>query len=82
MSVVLCLPAHLRVSTAASRGQAPHGNASREEECFQELKKKIASSNCLGVPRPKGEIVLITDASDVGGGVVRSTNGRSLTPLN
>ena len=29
MSVVLCLPAHLRVSTAASRGQAPHGNASR-----------------------------------------------------
>ena len=41
---------------------------SREEECFQELKKKIASSNCLGVPRPKSEIVLITDASDVGGG--------------
>ena len=28
MSVVLCLPAHLRVSTAASRGQALHGNAS------------------------------------------------------
>ena len=23
----------------------------REEECFQELKKKIASSNCLGAPR-------------------------------
>ena len=40
----------------------------REEEWFQELKKKIASSNCLGVPRPKGEIVLNTDASDVGGG--------------
>ena len=39
----------------------------REEECFQELKKKIASSNCLGVPLPKGEIVLNTDASDVGG---------------
>ena len=53
----------------------------REEECFQELKKKIASSKCLGVPRPKSEIVLITDASDVGGGV-RSTNGRSSTPLN
>ena len=31
------------------------------------MTKKIASSNCLGVPRPKGEIVLITDASDVGG---------------
>ena len=40
----------------------------REEECFQELEKKIASSNCLGVSRSKGEIVLITDASDVGGG--------------
>ena len=40
----------------------------REEECFQESTKKIASSNCLGVPRPKYEIVLITDASYVGGG--------------
>ena len=39
----------------------------REEECFEELKKKIASSNCLGVPRTKHEIVLITDASDVWG---------------
>ena len=29
MSVVLCLPAHLCVSTAAPRGQAPHGNASK-----------------------------------------------------
>ena len=28
VSAVLCLPACLRVSTAASRGQAPHGNAS------------------------------------------------------
>ena len=40
----------------------------REEECFGELKKKIASSNCPGVARPKGQIVLITDASDEGGG--------------
>ena len=40
----------------------------REEECFQGLKKKVVCSNCLGAPRPKGEIVLITDASDVGGG--------------
>ena len=31
------------------------------------MKKKIAPSNCLGVPRHKGEIVLITVASDVGG---------------
>ena len=40
----------------------------RGEGCFQELKKKIASSNCLGGPHPKVEIVLITDASDAGGG--------------
>ena len=40
----------------------------REEECFHELKKKITSSKCLGGPCPKGEIVLITDATDVGGG--------------
>ena len=60
----------------------PWRQTAREEECFQELNKKIASSNCRGVPRPKGKIVLITDASDVGGGGVRSTNGTSLTPLN
>ena len=40
----------------------------REEECFQELKNKIASSSCLDVPHTEGKIVLITDASDVGGG--------------
>ena len=45
------------------------------------MKKKIASSNSLGVPRPRGKIVLITDTSDVRG-VERSTNGRSLTQLN
>ena len=39
-----------------------------EEACFGELKKNISSTNCLGVPRPKGEIILVTDACDVGGG--------------
>ena len=39
----------------------------KEDACFQELKKKIASTNCLGVPRPKVEIILVTDAYDVGG---------------
>ena len=38
-----------------------------EEACFQELKKKISSANCLGIPRPKGKIILVTDAYDVGG---------------
>ena len=46
----------------------PWSWTAREDECFQELKKKSASSNGLDVPRPKGEIVLITDASDVEGG--------------
>ena len=46
----------------------PRRLTAREEESFHELKKKIASSNCLGVPCPKGEILLFTDASDVGGG--------------
>ena len=40
----------------------------RSEECFQDLKKKITASNCLGVPRPEGEIVLLTDAGDLGEG--------------
>ena len=39
----------------------------KEEACFQELKRKISSTNCLGVPRPKDEIILVTDACDVGG---------------
>ena len=47
----------------------PWRRTSREEECFQVLKKKIASSNCLGVPRPKGEIILITDSKPCRGGV-------------
>ena len=31
-------------------------------------KKKMTSTNCLGVPRPKGEIILVTDACVIGGG--------------
>ena len=56
------------ILTDLIKNTTPWRWTAREEERFQELKKKIASSNCLGVPRPKGEIVLITDASDVGGG--------------
>lgn len=41
-----------------------------EEKAFQELKKKLSDAKCLGVPRAKGEILLITDASKVGGGAV------------
>ena len=39
----------------------------KEKACFQELKKKISSTNCLGVHRPKGDKILVTDACDVGG---------------
>ena len=46
----------------------PWQSTDKEEACFQELKKKISSTNCLGVPRPKGEIILVADACDVGGG--------------
>ena len=46
----------------------PLGWTDKEEACFEEFKKKISSTNYLGVPRPKGEIILITDACDVGGG--------------
>ena len=53
----------------------------KEEACLQELKKKSSSTNCLGVPRRKGEIILVTDACGVGG-VVPYTSGRSLTPLS
>ena len=40
----------------------------REEACFQELKTTNSPTNCLGAPRPKGEIILVTDACDVGRG--------------
>ena len=39
-----------------------------EKEKFQELRSKLASVSELGVPRSTGEILLVTDASDVGGG--------------
>ena len=60
----------------------------KEEACFQELKKKISSTNCLGVPRLKGVIILVIDAGDAGGvvpytrrkGLTRSRSAVSLLP--
>ena len=40
----------------------------QEQEAFDELKDKVANAKCLGVPRAQGEIILVTDASNVGGG--------------
>ena len=43
--------------------QRPH-----EQQVFDELKDKVANAKCLGVPRAQGEITLVTEASNVGGG--------------
>ena len=40
----------------------------QEQQAFDELKNKVANAKCLGVPRAQGEIILVTDASNVGGG--------------
>ena len=39
-----------------------------EQKCFEELKTKIAALENLGTPKSSGEIVMITDSSDLGGG--------------
>ena len=54
--------------TALVKKTNPWRWTDEEEACFQRFKKKISSTNSLGVPRPKGEIILVTDACDVGGG--------------
>ena len=40
----------------------------QEQQVFDELKDKVASATCSGLPGAQGEIILLTDASDVGGG--------------
>ena len=40
----------------------------QEQQAFGKLKDKVANAKCLGVPRAQGEIILVTDASNVGGG--------------
>ena len=39
----------------------------QEQQAFDELKDKVANAKCLGVPTADREIILITDASNVGG---------------
>ena len=41
----------------------------QEQQAFDELKNKVANAKCLDVPRAQGEMILVTDASNVGGGV-------------
>ena len=40
----------------------------QEQQALDELKEKVANAKCLGVPRAQGDIFLVTDASNVGGG--------------
>jgi hypothetical protein len=40
----------------------------KEESLIEEIKSKLLSSTPLGVPRSTGEMVVVTDASDRGGG--------------
>ena len=39
----------------------------QEQQAFDELKDKVANARCLGVPRAQGDIILVTDTSNVGG---------------
>ena len=40
----------------------------KEQAALEEMKGKLKNCLILGVPRPVGEMLLVTDASDVGGG--------------
>ena len=40
----------------------------QEQQVFDELKDKVANAKRLGVPRAQGEAILVTEASNVGGG--------------
>ena len=40
----------------------------QEQQAFDEVGGEVANAKCLGVPRAQGEIILVTDASNVGGG--------------
>ena len=40
----------------------------QEQQAVEEVKDKVANAKCWGVSRAKGEIILVTDASNDGGG--------------
>ena len=40
----------------------------QKQQAFDELKDKVANAKCLGLPRAQGEIILVTGASNAGGG--------------
>ena len=40
----------------------------KEQAALEEMKRKLKNCLILGVPRPVGEMILVTDASDIRGG--------------
>ena len=56
------------VLTDLTKKEAVWHWGSVEAEAFAELKRKLTDSLALGVPKPEGEIILITDSSLIGGG--------------
>ena len=54
--------------TAPIKKTNPWRWTNKEQACFQEMNKKVSSTNCLVVPRLKGENILVIDVCDVGGG--------------
>ena len=39
----------------------------QEQQVFDESKDKVANAKCCGLPKAEGEIILVTDASNLGG---------------
>ena len=39
-----------------------------EQKSFDELKAKVSALEILGTPRSSGEIIMVSDSSDIGGG--------------
>ena len=48
----------------------PWSWGSEEQKCFDELKQRLVNAQDLAIPQREGELVMITDASDLGGGSV------------
>ena len=56
------------VLTNIIKGSTTWRWGSQGQQEFDKLKEEVANAKCLGVPNAQGEIILVTDASNVGGG--------------
>ena len=56
------------ILTALIKKSATWRQGPQEQQAFDELKHKVAIAKCFGMPGAQGEIILVTDASNVGGG--------------